>query len=332
MTLIGILGGLGQMGRVVTRQLLDSGHDVVVFDAAYDGKGPDLSDRAMVAKCIAPMDVVVNCLPGAIGYTAAVVTCELGKPLVDLSFMPEDVMGTLPARQAPVIVDAGLCPGLSNLVVGHLSRKLDLSHELVNIYVGGVAPTPKHGWHGYALTWSADDLREEYIRPARMLIGGEVHADDPFDTVVLDLEFDDVGKMDAFRSDGLRTLLHQEYAPNIAEYTLRWPGHLDALRPHIEAGTPLGELLPRSNMDTVVMEVCVSAAPKARLIDHSDGFLTAMQRTTAFTCAATVEAMLMPSDAPFEPGVYGLEELGRRGMLPVISAYLASRGVHLQLT
>jgi lysine 6-dehydrogenase len=50
------------------------------------------------------------------------------------------------------------------------------------------------------------------------------------------LNFDEVGTLEAFNSDGLRTLAETLTAPNMKEKTLRYPGHIEKMRVLRESG------------------------------------------------------------------------------------------------
>ena len=76
---------------------------------------------------------------------------------------------------------------------------------------------------------------EEYTRPARYIENGKLVirpalSDPEF------LNFDEVGTLEAFNSDGLRTLADTLTAPNMKEKTLRYPGHIEKMRVLRESG------------------------------------------------------------------------------------------------
>ena len=53
----------------------------------------------------------------------------------------------------------------------------------------------------------------------------------------LAVQVEGAGEMESFLSDGLRTLLEtMPEVPNMSERTLRWPGHVDAIRPLVASG------------------------------------------------------------------------------------------------
>ena len=114
----------------------------------------------------------------------------------------------------------------------------------VTIRVGGVAGDPSAPY-GYVVTWSVEDLLEEYLRPARIVRDGTPCERPPSsepDRVVIE----GVGEMESFLSDGLRTLL--ETLPGVrdmAERTLRWPGHAAAVAPLVASGRFVEEIRSR---------------------------------------------------------------------------------------
>jgi saccharopine dehydrogenase-like NADP-dependent oxidoreductase len=65
---------------------------------------------------------------------------------------------------------------------------------------------------------------EEYTRPARLRRGGEIKTM-PALSEVEPIDAPEVGRLEAFNTDGLRTLLGSFDWPEMKEKTLRWPGH-----------------------------------------------------------------------------------------------------------
>src|SRR5256885_2037741 len=107
-------------------------------------------------------------------------------------------------------------------------------------YVGGVAQDRTRPY-GYVVTWSIEDLLEEYVRPARVVREGRPASLPPF--ADLDrVQVPGVGEMESFLSDGLRTLIAtMPDVRTMSERTLRWPGHAVAVRPLVESGLFLEE-------------------------------------------------------------------------------------------
>jgi len=50
----------------------------------------DLADPAKIREIVAPFDVVVGALPGALGFEALRAVIDAGKNIADISFFPED--------------------------------------------------------------------------------------------------------------------------------------------------------------------------------------------------------------------------------------------------
>jgi lysine 6-dehydrogenase len=333
-----VLGG-GRQGRVIAADLARA-FEVTVADRQRV-KVPrarfmeaDLSIG--VDRLCARFDLVVGALPSRFGFAAAEGALEARRPMVDISFFAEDPFRLQrAARRAGVafIPDAGLSPGISNLIVGRLAA--ERRPRRVDIRVGGIAAAQAQD---YVVTWSLDDLIEEYTRPARIRKGGRV-VTVPALSGLETVRVRGVGTLEAFFSDGLRTLLRTVPARDMSEKTLRWPGHaarMSALRElgffdHPEVVVPiLNRAWSRPNpRDLVVLDVVVDDR-RATLVETRRGGLTAMTRTTALTCAAVAE--LAAQGGVRETGVLPLESLGAdAATYGAIRRGLARRGVRWRL-
>jgi len=235
--------GAGRVGAAMARDLsLDATFDVRLVDrdvarletvearTGIPGERADFSLPSTIARAIADADLVVNAAPGFLGFSTLRAVIEAGKNVVDIAFFPEDPfeLDAL-ARDKGVcaIVDCGVAPGLSNLLVGHAVRTLDVT-ESVSIYVGGLPADPKPPFE-YRAVFSPIDVIEEYTRPARIVVDGEVVTREALSEIEL-LDFGDVGSLEAFNTDGLRTLMKTIDAPRMVEKTLRYPGHAEKMR------------------------------------------------------------------------------------------------------
>ncbi|RLG81903.1 MAG: hypothetical protein DRO40_08960 [Thermoprotei archaeon] len=180
--------------------------------------------------------VVATALPSRIAKRYIERLLNNGLNVVDVSFIdfnPYDLENLCINKRAYYIVDAGFAPGFTNLVVGKIYHELgELDH--VKIYVGGipVEPVPPVG---YQITWSAEDLIEEYIRPARIITDGKIMAVDPLKEIV-NVEIPQFGSYEGFYSDGLRTLLRNVRAKDMFEVSIRYKGHLEAMKTLRELG------------------------------------------------------------------------------------------------
>ncbi|MCS7139360.1 MAG: saccharopine dehydrogenase NADP-binding domain-containing protein [Candidatus Nezhaarchaeota archaeon] len=230
--------GYGRVGRAVALDLKSCGHSVEVVDLRsvsdelVDGYHlVDASkDPHAIARLARNFDCTCGCLPGKLGYSFMTACAERGVKLVDVSFMSEDPL-TLDskARESGSIIvpDCGVAPGLSNMFIGLCSRVMDLI-EVAEIIVGGIPRSPRPPLY-HSLSWSAEDLLEEYIRPARYIEDYEVKSCNPLS---LKIPFLFKGlELEAFPTDGLRTLLRLRKRPRLMrELTVRWKGHLDAVK------------------------------------------------------------------------------------------------------
>ena len=103
--------------------------------------------------------------------------------------------------------------------------------------VGGLPKEKNPPWN-YKAPFSPIDVIEEYTRPARIKKNGLNETVDPL-TGKIDFEVEGIGKLEAFLTDGLRTLLESELTiniPTLLEYTIRYPGHSQMISKLIDSG------------------------------------------------------------------------------------------------
>jgi len=286
-------------------------------------------------------------VPSVIARRALANLIETGVPTVDISFTPEpplDLFRRARRSRVPVVLDCGLAPGLSHILAAAAHRELG-GLDSLRIYVGGIPQVPPAVFR-HAVYFNARDLLDEYIRPARMRRRGRNIAPHPLDAPVESLRDLRVGRLEAFPSDGLRTLLTSFTAVrDMAELTLRHPGHLGAMRSLRTEGllegdrrtdslaSTLATLFPSAWFpDRVLMDVRGRRAGRERrfslhAIQGKSG--NAMARTTGFTGAAA--AVLLASGDFVETGVHPPERLGNDPKLTeAILADLGSRGIRVE--
>ncbi|MBI4564322.1 MAG: saccharopine dehydrogenase NADP-binding domain-containing protein [Planctomycetes bacterium] len=288
-----VLGG-GRQGRVIAKDLAPHAQVTVVDAVKVDVPGAtplqaDLSDPNTLTRIIGEHDLAVGALPARLGYQAACAAIEARRNFVDIAFYPENAKQLdADAKKAGISIlpDCGLAPGITNLVVGRWLAEgpLDEAH----LKVGGFAADPLKPY-GYVITWSPSDLLDEYTRPARIMKGGKATSD-PALSGLETVQVEGVGKLEAFLTDGLRTLLDCG-VPEMTEKTLRWPGHAAAVRPLVAAGTLVEEFRRKCQEGDDLVVLLVDGVRKgkrlhAQIIDRPKDGLTALSRTTAFTCAA----------------------------------------------
>lgn len=305
-----VLGG-GAQGRVIASDLARSMPDAAVTVA--DVRKPDLpalpnlayveadaADGTGLARLLAGYDLAVGALPSRFGFDAMAAAIDARRSMVDVSFAAEDPLKLdASARSNGVFIapDCGLAPGLSHLLCGDLYARHGAPEKL-EILVGGVAQD-KTRPYGYVVTWSLDDLVEEYTRPARIVREGKP-TDLPVFAELETEEIDGAGTMESFLSDGLRTLIVTlPDVRDMEEKTLRWPGHVAAIRPLLASGKFLEEFRSRCVVDPPadLVALVVRARWKdgrVETITMTDRYdpvakLTAMARTTAFTTSVMAQ-------------------------------------------
>ncbi|MGQ0536239.1 MAG: saccharopine dehydrogenase family protein, partial [Methanobacteriota archaeon] len=264
-------------------------------------------------------------------------------------FVPEpplDLSARAKKSGAAVVLDAGVAPGLSHLLAADLHRAAGGRLDALRIYVGGLPISPPPVFR-HAVYFNARDLLDEYIRPARLRRGGRDEAPAPLlapPEHVVDAE---VGPLEAFPSDGLRTLLSSlPDGADMVELTLRVPGHLATMRDLAELGLLAGDsatdalaaaLLRRypsaEHPDRLLLEVQADrggarSAYRLHVLHH--GGASAMARATGFTAAAI--AASVARDPP-EAGVHPPEALGAEpDRVQGILSDLADRGLPVTRT
>jgi lysine 6-dehydrogenase len=348
--------GCGNIGSVAAADLVDNtDHEVVVADyklkraktlAERLGKSRvstmklDVSDRHGLMRRLKGFDVVLGFLPGKLAYGLAESCIKAGRDLVDVSFMGENPL-TLNAKASAadvtVVPDCGLAPGISNVLVGHATRGFDRV-DSVHIMVGGIPEKPIPPLE-YVITWSTESLIDEYTRKARIIRGGK-RVDAEVLSELETVDFPGVGRLEAFLTDGLRTLLDTfKDVPDMWEKTLRYPGHAAKISTLKDLGffeeekvtvenvevSPrrltvklLKDKLVRPDIcDIVAMRVDVLGVRGGKqssrvyhLLDHCDNDrgITAMARTTAYP--ASIVAELLAEKAIKTTGVIPPEKLG----------------------
>ncbi len=237
-----IILGAGLVGRPMALDLFGDGkYKVAVADINKEALDQinengilkirtDLSDESELKALVADYDLVLNAVPGSMGFTTLRWCIEAGRDVVDIAFYPEDPFSLAELakeKEVRVICDMGVAPGMSNLLAGYTASKLDEVEE-ITIYVGGLPKVRTKPWE-YKVVFSPTDVIEEYTRPARLVEHGEIVIKPPLTETEL-LEFEKIGTLEAFNSDGLRTLMFTLRAKHMKEKTLRYPGYAEKIK------------------------------------------------------------------------------------------------------
>jgi lysine 6-dehydrogenase len=277
----------------------------------------DISDAAALTAVIGDADLVVSAVPGNMGYETLGRIIDAGKNVVDISFFAEDAfeLDDL-ARQRGVtaVVDCGVAPGLSNVIAGYVNNKLD-SVESFLCLVGGL-PSVRSWPYEYKAVFSPIDVMAEFTRPARFVENGELVVRPALSDVEL-IEFKGVGTLEAFNTDGLRSLARTLDIPFMKEKTMRYPGHANLARVFRDSGffdtdyidvdgqkiRPIDVTsrllieqwrLNENEADLTIMQIIMQGLHNGRrerhdfyLLDRYDKKTgtTSMARTTGYTCA-----------------------------------------------
>lgn len=368
--------GCGMIGSVIAVDFAESVDDVQITvadksmerarDVASGIEGAewdvlDSLDHSGLVRKFRGLDLVIGALPGEYGFTALRAAIEASVSMVDISFTPENPLELNAAarRQGVTIIpDCGVAPGLSNILVGHGASEFESVRE-AHILVGGLPEYPVPPL-GYTITWSADGLIDEYMRDARIVKGGRI-IQVPALSGLEEVDFPFVGRLEAFYTDGLRTLLSTyKGVESMWEKTLRYPKHVEKIellralgffdeepiivedvkvRPRAVTARLLERNLRRTDVgDILAMMVEVSgekeggeAMLKYSLLDRFDEKkkVSAMARTTGYT--ASIVAQKVAGGAVTQKGVVAPEVLGMdKALFNIISQELEKRGVRLK--
>ncbi|MGV8113542.1 MAG: saccharopine dehydrogenase C-terminal domain-containing protein [Lentimicrobium sp.] len=309
----------------------------------------DLGDLPELVALANGFDLVVSAVPGHMGYHTLETLIECRKNVVDIAFFPEDMFSLDEKAKAlgvTVICDMGVAPGMSNVLLGYGASMLDHLEKGI-IYVGGL-PVVRTWPYEYKAVFSPIDVIEEYTRPARYIDGGRLVVREALSDPEL-IDFPGIGTLEAFNSDGLRTLATTLKGDYMIEKTLRYKGHIEKMavlrdtgffskEPLNINGTLISPLeftsrllfpkwkLEPGEEDLTVMQVITEGTRDGvrqrytwNLYDRYDtaSGIHSMARTTGY--AATMAARLIAGGLYHEKGVSAPEFLGRN---PVFVNYL----------
>jgi saccharopine dehydrogenase-like NADP-dependent oxidoreductase len=301
----------------------------------------DLAAAGSVERVVEDADLVICAVPGFMGFRTLERIIAAGKDVVDISFFSEDAFaldGLAKSQSVTAVVDCGVAPGLCNLLAGHVDSILDRVERYV-CYVGGL-PQERRWPYEYKVVFSAVDVLEEYTRPARFVEYGQKVVRPALSDVEL-IDLPGAGTLEAFNTDGLRSLMTTLDAPFMIEKTLRYPGHANLMRVFRESGffgaepvTVTGQqvrpidltakllfeqwLMEPGEKDITVLRVIVEGdRGQVRqtftydLLDRYDTATetTSMARTTGYTCA--IVARQVASGMFSRKGICPPEYVGR---------------------
>lgn len=196
----------------------------------------DVTHKEALQKTIKQFDLVICAVPGFLGFETLRTIIEAEMNVIDISFFPENSLALdalAKEKNVTAIVDCGVAPGMDNIILGRYNETMKLTD--FECLVGGL-PKIKKWPFSYKAPFSPIDVIEEYTRPARYVEHGEVVVREPL-TDCDYVDFDKVGTLESFNSDGLRSIIFtMPHIPNLKEKTLRYPGHVEYVRVLKESG------------------------------------------------------------------------------------------------
>lgn len=319
----------------------------------------DVTDQNALKESLKSFDLVICAVPGFLGFKTLKTIIEAQKNVIDISFFPENSLeldALAKENKVTAIVDCGVAPGMDNIILGYYNEQLELTD--FECLVGGL-PKVKKWPFCYKAPFSPVDVIEEYTRPARYVENGNEIVREPL-TDCEYIEFDKVGTLESFNSDGLRSIIYtMPHIPNMKEKTLRYPGHVEYIKVLKESGffseqpidvngTPVSPLqftskilfnewkLEETEEELTVMRVTVKGKNKKGQVEEvvynlhdeycAETRTASMSRTTGYT--ATAAANLFLEGLFAEKGVFPPELVGKHEVcFNYFMKYLKDRNV-----
>ena len=352
--------GAGRVGSIIALDLARN-HNVTSIDSdqtklqALKERNPaitvdvkELRNVKAYGTWIGEYDLVVSAVPGYMGYATLEAIIKAGKNVVDISFFPEDpfpLHGLASIKDVTAVVDCGVAPGLSNMIAGHVSTKVFYMNNFT-CYVGGL-PKVRTKPFEYKAPFSPIDVIEEYTRPSRLVEDRRVVVR-PALSDVEQIEAPGIGTLEAFNTDGLRTLLTtMSHVANMKEKTLRYPGHADMIKFLFNTGLLNGNLdilfekwqLGPDDEDFTYMKIITEGLYKGEHVKRTytvydqydkENKIHSMSRTTGYTCTAVVNAI---ADSILDrKGIVPPEDIGSHSeSFDYVIDYLKSRNVIIDI-
>jgi saccharopine dehydrogenase-like NADP-dependent oxidoreductase len=323
----------------------------------------DVTDNVALASAIKDFDIVISAVPGLLGFQTMIQVINQKKDLVDISFLPEDVLyldSLAKGNEVTVVMDCGIAPGMPNYIVGYHNERMKL--DGVEYMVGGL-PKIRTLPFEYKAPFSPCDVIEEYTRPARYVENG-ILVVKPAMSDPEYVHFDTIGTLEAFNTDGLRSLIYtMKQILFMKEKTLRYPGHIQLIRALIAAGFLDKKPIVMSGIQVIpfdftsrvlfnawklgmeeheftvlriILRGTEKGVSKEIIYDLYDEFdtkekISSMARTTGFTATGTAEMIL--NKVFTEKGVFPPELVGRDPVcFEFIVSYLQTRNIQYTVT
>lgn len=320
----------------------------------------DVTDKNTLQETIKKFDLVVCAVPGFLGFETLKSIIEAEMNVIDISFFSENSLeldALAKEKNITAIVDCGVAPGMDNVILGYYNEKMKLTD--FECLVGGL-PKVKKWPFCYKAPFSPIDVIEEYTRPARYIENGKMITREALTDCEF-VEFDNVGTLESFNSDGLRSIMFtMPHIKNMKEKTLRYPGHVEYVRVLKESGffntkeievngTKISPLnftskvlfdewkLGETEEEITVMRITVKGENTDEKIEEitytlhdeycSETKTSSMARTTGYTASAAANLFL---EGRFkEKGVFPPELVGKHeDCFHYFLNYLKERNIH----
>jgi len=332
--------GSGRQGNIIAKSLYKSGYITEVWDINKKsleklpaGIKKRKRDFRKFKDDFPLFNLVIDALPASSGMEAMQLSVEKRVSVVSISFTEKNplVLNTKAKKNSVLVIpDAGLAPGLSNLLSGFGYSILNGADTLI-IKVGGIPLHPIPPFN-YEITWSPENLIDEYTRVARIKRNNKIVKV----SALSDTKNESIGEyknLESFITDGLRTILHTLPIKNMEERTIRYQGHSNLINALKKLGllenTPVlidkkYTIKPRkftakilshlksTSRDLVILEIIVKNGKKGlkfSLIEKGKKDKTAMSRTTGYP--AVVASSMFLDGLIEKKGVVPLEVLGK---------------------
>lgn len=335
--------GAGRIGQTIAATLADDGWQVAAVDPAPGGNnsGATYEIRAHSydsdIEFLKTQDIVVGALPAKFGLSAlTMMTNIVERPYVDVSFMEDWQTAVAMSTCAPVVIDCGVAPGLSNLMY---ARGVTLLGDMksYSCAVGGNPVVPAEPWYYWA-PFEPASVIAEYTRPAQCRVDGEM---------VLRPACSSGGWRTPVShriTDGLRTLLRRvpSECRNMIEYTIRDPEHWKIIDALIHTGLIHNLIVQEELMKAWVRPVQAHGRTDMEVIctgvggqcvnwtvrDFDTPLASSMARATGFTACAIARYVAEISRS-LSTAVTGPESLvfSNAGTWDFIVTYLSRHGV-----
>lgn len=195
--------------------------DVRDFDALVE-----LLEPVDVYLCAVPFRFIPGCTQAAIHARTSMV--DLGGH-TDTVLRQLDLDDEVKAAGIRVVPDCGMGPGLNNTMGLYTVEQLEArgaAAREVRIWDGGLPINPPEPW-GYQASFHINGLTNEYAGQAVFLRDSKITLVDTFTELEI-LEFDGLGKLEAFVASGGTSTVPYNYEGKLQVYEnkiCRYPGH-----------------------------------------------------------------------------------------------------------